>query len=294
MSIELPDVQDIIVQYIESLINEGTDNNFHIGYYNMVAPNEFTFTERVGSKYLSTSYIPCMLEEWSGNWEPLPNVRYINLGVNLTVMVKLDNKKDSVFIDLNRLTGKLVGLYQKLIITNQETQEETECYLAFGSSIPRPIGGSILWGGRRYLRMILPITVMFSINAFPGNVVQNKLDGILLPPVYRPMTRENEPYPVQLLTYSGSASNALLTKRNRNKENAWTSDLSFVWNNETDFIIKYLASKDYDQNRTFTHELILNDITITREVNIISGGLDPEMGVSAIITITIMEAFTDG
>lgn len=283
-------VQDIITQYVEDIMNDGTDNNYHIGYYHMLTPNEFVFTEREGSKYVKTDFIPCMIEGWNGRWEPLPGIKYIELGLTLTTMVRLNNNKNSVFADLNAFNKNTIGRYDELSVHNITTGVNEVVSVAIGSGIARPLGGTMVWAGERYVRVTIPFDVTFSFDVILGNVVVNKLDGVTLTPVKRSNTRVSDPYPIQLLNGPG---NSTKTKRNLNKENVWNSVLTFKWTDSTDFIVNYLNDPDYDQNRTFVHELTLKSATFTRHVNIVESSFSPDIGIGSDISITIMEAYKE-
>lgn len=285
-------VQDIITQYVENILNGASneESNYHIGYYHMLTPNEFQFTERVGSKYVKTKFIPCMIEGWEGRWEPLQGIRYIELSMILTIMVRLDKNRDVIFSDLNKFNQATIGRYEEIDVFNTVTKESDVAYISIGSGIARPLGGTMVWAGQRYLRVAIPFDMTFSFDVFQGNVVKNKLDGTLLTPVKRLYTRASDPYPIQLLNGEG---NSTKTKRNLNKENVWNSTLTFKWTSETDFLVNYLNDPDYDQNRLFSHELELKTATYTRDVNIVESSFSPDVGIGSDVTITIMEAFKE-
>lgn len=288
------DVQEIITSYLENLINsliEPNTNEFKFGYYNFIKPNTFTFTERNGAKYETTKFIPATIENWDGGFDPIPGKIYGEFTIDLTIMIQLNKDKDSTILALNRLFKELIGKYAVIEVKDLETEETQDVYLALGAGILRNIGAAITWGGRRYFRAMMPIDFTFSDKILLGNTVQNYLDGVLLAPVNRIHNREMEPHPVQLLT-SGIATSKQ-TKKNINKENAWSSTLTFSWDDTTDFIIKYLQNPVFDQHREFVHGLTLNDVTYLRTVNIISSNFVPEMGKGADITITITTAFEE-
>jgi len=287
------DVQDIITSYLEGILNSGNDPKsfFHLGYYNFVTPNKFEFTQRVGAKYNVTKFVPAMLENWDGEWDPLPGIEYIELKINLTVMVQLNANRDQVIYDLNRFSKEMIGRYDEIIITDQESEDTETIYVAIGGGIPRTMGAAITWGGRRYLRMMLPLDVTFSKDVLLGNIVENRLDGILLTPVHRSYDREADTYPVQLLSTTLVGTNDTKTKKNLNKENALAISLTFSWTDATDFIINYMINPDYDQNREFLHAVTLKNITYIRKVNIIGSNFTPSIGKGADVVISVVEAF---
>lgn len=292
------DVQDIVSTYIENLLNAGaTDDStlFRLGYYNMVTTNTFVFNERIGSKYTETQYTPCMLENWEGSWEPLPDLEYIELNLSLTCMVRLGTQQNQILYDLHKFSKSLIFRYDTVEVTNPETEEVTSVEIAIGSGILRPIGASVTWSGRRYQRMLLPIDLTFSRGVRLGNSVKNEIydadaeEWVLLSPIDRSSARQSDMYPVQLL--SGGSASDRATKKNVNKENIWTGEMSFLLTDKTDFIQHYLNSPSYDQNKIFKHRLTVGTHVYERDVTITNGGTIAPIGSGAVISIVIHEAY---
>ena len=299
------DVQDIITTYIEEILNSGNDEDkslFNLGYYNMLSPNKFTFESRVGAKYTSTGYIPCMLEDWEGGFDPLPGIEYSEFSVALSIMVKLDSKRSRVVFDINRFVKSLIARFDTLTITDSETEESTTVDIALGAGIPRTMGASITWGGKRYMRLMVPIDITFGNNFYMGNRVQNYMkdpdvqeaDYIQLAPIFRNYNRTNETYPVQLLP--STSLSGFKTKRNLNETNMLGIPLTFVWNASTNFIVNHIIDKEHEQNKIFPFRTTVetdSSRNIDRNVTIIDSNFNPAMGVGAEITIVVVEAYEE-
>lgn len=144
------DVQDILTTYIEGLLNDaaieaGLDEEFHLGYYNMTTPNKFEFETRVGAKYTDTKFVPSMLENWGGEWEPLDGIEYIELSINVTTMIQINADYAKKVLALNIFSKSIIGRFDKITLTDTETEDTEDVYIKFGGGVPRPMGSSLIW-----------------------------------------------------------------------------------------------------------------------------------------------------